>query len=151
MIYVTNPNFNTLPAVKQPWLIKYQMLRYIMAYPNFIFGYLGLSMWFSNQINWIISEVQRQKKNLMIFLTSDKVLAMLGSWIGTCLVLSSFTFKFRTMCPRIWKAKYGWSIGFLKVFFELSMKKFWIFFFFPNSSMINEKEALLLTNLTILS
>ena len=43
-------------------------------------------MWLSNRINWIISEVQRQKKILMIFLTSDKVLAMLRSWIGTCLV-----------------------------------------------------------------
>ena len=98
MIYVTNPNFNTLPAVKQPWLIKYQMLRYLMAYPKKIFSYLGPSMWFSNRINWIISKVQGKKKNLIIFLAS--VLAMLGSWFGTC----SFFFihiQFRTMWQAI--------------------------------------------------
>ena len=58
----------------------------MIRYPKKIFRYLGLSMWFSNRMNRIISEVQRQKNFLMIFLTSDKVLAMLGSWIGTCLV-----------------------------------------------------------------
>ena len=86
MILATNPNFDTLLAVKQPWLIKHQMLRYLMAYPKKIFSYPGPSMWFSNRINWIISDVQAKKFFLIIFLASNKVLAMLGSWIGTCSV-----------------------------------------------------------------
>ena len=86
MIWATNPNFNTLPAIKQPWLIKHQMLRYLMAYPKKNFSYPGPSMWFSNRINWIISDVQGKNFFLIIFLASNKVLAMLGSWIGTCSV-----------------------------------------------------------------
>ena len=62
------------------------MLRYLMAYPKKNFSYPGLSMWFSNRINWIISDVQAKKFFLIIFLASNKVLAMLGSWIGTCSV-----------------------------------------------------------------
>ena len=34
---------------------------------------------------WVISEVQGKKLFLMIYLALDKVLAILGSWIGTCL------------------------------------------------------------------
>ena len=62
------------------------MLRYLMAYPKKNFSYPGPSMWFSNRINWIISDVQAKKFFLIIFLASNKVLAMLGSWIGTCSV-----------------------------------------------------------------
>ena len=106
MIYVTNPNFNTLLAVKQPWLIKYQMLRYLMGYPQKNFRYLGPSMWFSNRISWIISEVQASKNFFFIFLASKKLLAPLRSRIGTgsvfchspgviykwiCIAISSFT------------------------------------------------------------
>ena len=57
-----------------------------MAYPKKNFSYPGPSMWFSNRINWIISDVQAKKFFLIIFLASNKVLAMLGSWIGTCSV-----------------------------------------------------------------
>ena len=69
------------------------MLRYLMAYPKKNFSYPGPSMWFSNQINWIISNVQAKKFFLIIFLASNKVLAMLGSWIGTCSVFFSFIFS----------------------------------------------------------
>ena len=94
MIYVTNPNFNTLLAVKQPWLIKYQMLRYLMAYPKNFFRYLGPSMWFSNRINWIISEVQASKKFFFIFLASKQLPAALGNGIGTGSVFClSFSFS----------------------------------------------------------
>jgi hypothetical protein len=62
------------------------MLRYLMAYPKKNFSYPGPSMWFSNRINWIISDVQGKKYFLITFLASNKVLAMLGSWIGTCSV-----------------------------------------------------------------
>ena len=73
------------------------MLRDLMAYPKIFFRYLDPSMWFSNRINWIISEVQGKNFFLIISLASDKVLARLGSWIGTC----SFFFihiHFMTMC-----------------------------------------------------
>ena len=69
------------------------MLRYLMAYPKKNFSYPGPSMWFSNRINWIISDVQAKKFFLIIFLASNKVLAMLGSWIGTCSVFFSFIFS----------------------------------------------------------
>jgi hypothetical protein len=62
------------------------MLRYLMAYPKKNFSYPGPSMRFSNRINWIISDVQAKKFFLIIFLASNRVLAMLGSWIGTCSV-----------------------------------------------------------------
>ena len=62
------------------------MLRYLMAYPKKNFSYPGPSMWFSNRINWIISDVQGKKFFLIIFLASNKVLAMLRIWIGTCSV-----------------------------------------------------------------
>ena len=65
----------------------------MIRYPKFFFRYLGLSMWFSKRINWIISEVQRQNFFLKVFSSSDKVLAELGSGSGTCLVfLHSFSF-----------------------------------------------------------
>ena len=69
------------------------MLRYLMAYPKKNFSYPGPSMWFSNRINWIISDVQAKNFFLIIFLASNKVLAMLGSWIGTCSVFFSFIFS----------------------------------------------------------
>ena len=64
-----------------------------MRYPPKNFRYLGPSMCFSKRINWIISEVQRQNFFLKVFSSSNKVLAALGSGIGTCSVfLHSFPF-----------------------------------------------------------
>ena len=63
------------------------------------FRYLGPSMCFSKWINWIISEVQRQNFFLKVFSPLDKVLAVLGSGIGTCSVfLHSFPFKDNVPC-----------------------------------------------------
>ena len=59
------------------------MLRYLMGYPQIFFRYLGPSMWFSNRINWIISEVQASKNFFFIFLASKQLQAALGSGIGT--------------------------------------------------------------------
>ena len=42
-----------------------------------------LSIWIRYRINWIISTVHRDKKCFFIFLASDKLLAALGSGIGT--------------------------------------------------------------------
>ena len=55
-------------------------------------------MWFSNRINWIISNVQGKNFFLIILLASDKVLAMLGSWIGTCSVF----FHSYSVSPGMW-------------------------------------------------
>ena len=70
-----------------------------MRYPKKNFRYLGLSMCFSKRINWIISEVQRQNFFLKVFSSSDKVLAALGSGIGTCSVfLHSFPSQGNAQC-----------------------------------------------------
>ena len=94
MIYVTNPNFNTLLAVKQPWLIKYQMLRYLMGYPQRIFRYLGPSMWFSNRISWIISEVQASKIFFFIFFSFKTASSNPGKWNWHLLSFLPFIFIF---------------------------------------------------------
>ena len=100
------------------------MLRYLMAYPKKNFSYPGPSMWFSNRINWIISDVQAKNFFLIIFLASNKVLAMLGSWIGTCSVF----FHSYSVSPGVCSIKIEWLLflKFLKIlaFFD---SYFWPF------------------------
>ena len=78
MIYVTNPNFNILP-----WLLKDQMLRYLMSYPNF----------FSD-----ISKVQGKKFFFDNFFSIGQGPSNAGKLNWNLLDFFSFHIHFRTMC-----------------------------------------------------
>ena len=78
------------------------MLRYLMAYPKKNFRYLGPYMWFSNRINWIISEVQASKIFFFIFLASKQLPAALGNGIGTG---SVFCLSFSFLHNVIWNVQ----------------------------------------------
>ena len=96
------------------------MLRYLMAYPKKNFSYPGPSMWFSNRINWIISDVQAKNFFLIIFLASNKVLAMLGSWIGTCSVF----FHSYSVSPGVRPDQYKMKILVFSIQYDFQILKY---------------------------